>query len=122
MRKTRGHPKLAVVVLTQLLSNPLAKSGRAFADVHSNIDHRTAYHPHKFALGLLDLVMQTAQHALGTAAVVVLHKLVVGTRGLVKGLLVEAFEEKTTGISEHFGFDQLDIRDGGRNNVHRQPN
>ena len=118
MRKTRGHPKLAVVVLTQLLSNPLAKSGRAFADVHSDIDHRTANHPHKFALGLLDLVMQTAQHALGTAAVVVLHKLVVGTRGVVEGLLIEAFKEKASGVTEHLGFDEDDFRDGCAYDIH----
>jgi hypothetical protein len=94
VRKARRHPELAVVVGAQLHAHPLAERGRAFADVHRHVEHGPLHHAHQLALRLLDLVVQAAQHAFAAAAVVVLHELVVGARGLVEGALVEALEKK----------------------------
>ena len=62
--------------------------------------------------------MQAAQHALGTAAMVVLHEVEVQAGGLVEGFLVEAFKEKTACVAEHFGFDDEDVGDGGGGYLH----
>ena len=56
--------------------------------------------------------MQAAQHAPGAAAVVVLDKVLVQTRGLVKGFLVEAFIEEAARITKHLRFDDQRVGDG----------
>ena len=53
--------------------------------------------------------MQSAQHAFGAAAVVVLHELVVAAGGFVESFLVETLEEEASGIAEHLGLDQYDL-------------
>ena len=56
--------------------------------------YRSQRHAHQLALGLLNLVVQAAQHALDRAAVVVLYKLYIETGDLGKVALVEAFKKK----------------------------
>ena len=120
VRKARWHPQLAVVVFAQFFSYPLAKGRRTLANVHRHINHRAAHHPHQLALGLLDLIVQPPQHALRTAAVVVLHKWVVGASGFVEGFLVETFKEKASSVTKHLGFDDDDFWNGGANDVHAE--
>lgn len=94
MSKALRHPELAFVVCRQDFAHPLAKGGGRFADVYRYIKHLALHHAHELALRLLDLVMQTAQHALGGAGVIVLHK---GNRladGGFKLGLVEALIKK----------------------------
>ena len=118
MRKACRYPELLAVVFAQLHAHPLPEGGGALADIHRHIKYRPAHHAHQLALGLLDLIMQAAQHALGAAAVVVLHKVQVQAGGMVEGFLVEAFEEETTGVAEHFGFDDEYVWNGGGGDFH----
>ena len=62
--------------------------------------------------------MQPAQHPLGAAAVVVLHKLVAGARGVVEGALVETLEKETPRVTEHLGLDQHDVGNGEAGGLH----
>ena len=59
---------------------------------------------------LLYLVMQTPQHALVGAGVVVLHKIDVEAGGLLKCPLVIALEEKASGVAKDFGLNEENIR------------
>ena len=55
--------------------------------------------------------VEAAQHTLGAAAVVVLHKLQAGASGLVKRFLVKALIKKSTTVAEYFGLDDEYLRD-----------
>jgi hypothetical protein len=111
--KALRNPHLFLVVFGQLYPGPLAKGGGAFADVHRHVKHRAAHHAHQFALGLLQLVVQAAQHALGAAAVVVLHKVHIQASDMVEVLLVEAFKKEASAVAEHFGFEDEQVGDVG---------
>ena len=54
----------------------------------------------------MQLIVQATQYALGTAAVVVLHKRHAQPSSLCEVLFVEAFEEEPTGIPKHFRLQQ----------------
>jgi hypothetical protein len=54
--------------------------------------------------------MQTPQHALVGAGVVVLHKIDVEAGGLLKCPLVIALEEKASGVAKDFGLNEENIR------------
>ena len=118
MTKTRRHPELPVVLLRQLHTNPLAKRGGGLAQINRHIKHGTPHHPHQFALGLLNLVMQASQHALGRPGMVVLHKGHVQASGRPEGLFIETLKEKTARVTEHTGFDDEHIGNGSRNYLH----
>ena len=111
--KARWHPELAVVVFGQLAADPLAKSGRAFADVHGHVKHGAAHHAHQLALGLLQLVVQAAQHALGAAAVVVLHNVHIQAGDFGKVLRVEAFKKEAPAVAKNLRLKDQDVGDGG---------
>ena len=111
--KALRNPHLFVVVFGQLYPGPLAKGGGAFADVHRHVKHRAAHHAHQLALGLLQLVVQAAQHAAGAAAVVVLHKVHIQTGDLLEVLLVEAFKKEASAVAEHFGLKDEQVGDVG---------
>jgi hypothetical protein len=107
------HPELFVIVFGQLNPGPLAKGGGAFADVHRHIKHGAAHHAHQLALGLLQLVVQATQHALGAAAVVVLNKVHIQAGDLLEVLLVEAFKKEASAVAEHFGLEDQNVGDVG---------
>lgn len=113
MGKAGRHPELFVVVFAQLHTDPLAKGGRAFADVHRHIKHGATHHAHQFALGLLQLVVQAAQHAFAASAVVVLHKAHIQASDLLEVLLVEAFKKEASAVAEHFGLEDQNVGDVG---------
>ncbi|MNH11944.1 hypothetical protein D3C79_714730 [compost metagenome] len=75
-------------------------------------------HPHQFALGVLDLVMQATQHAFLGARMVVLDERHVDAGHLREVAGVEALKEKTTLIGEHLGFDDQDVGYRGCNDIH----
>lgn len=95
MGKAGRDPKLFVVVFGQLHTSPLAKGGRAFADVHRHVKH------------------SAAQHAFGAATMAVLHEVHLQASGLVEVLLVEAFKEEAPAITNDFGLEDEHIGDGG---------
>ena len=118
MCKAWWNPDLSVVISRQFNTHRLAKTGGGFSNIHRHIKHRAAHHAHQFALGLPDLIMQTAQHAPGAAAMVVLHKIDIKAGSFVEGFLVEAFEEEAARIAEHLGLDDEYVWDGGGDYVH----
>ena len=63
MRKAGRDIQLAVILGRQNLAVPLPKRGRAASDIHRHIKHLPLHHPHQFALGMRQLVVQTAQGA-----------------------------------------------------------
>jgi len=91
-----GYPQLAAVFRTEGETDPLAKSGRAFSDIHSDIKHLAGGDPHQFTLRLLDLVVQAPQDILGGTGVVVLDKLETDAGFLGKSPPVEAFIKKAS--------------------------
>lgn len=62
--------------------------------------------------------MQAAQHTFTGFGVVILHKVDGVTNRCLKQFLVEAFKEKTTLITEYFGFDDLNVGDLSIDNIH----
>ena len=110
MRKAFRNPHLFVVVFRQFNTHPLSKGRRAFTKIYRHIKNSTAHHPNQLTLGLFDLVMQTTQNTLGTAAVVVLHKIHIQTSHLVEVLLIKAFKKEASAVTKHLGFENEDIR------------
>ena len=87
--------------------------GRGLAQIDGDIEHRSRNHAHQFALGVCDLVMQAAQHALRGAAVVVLNELhVIQPGGCAEFPQVEALEEEAARIAKHLWLDDAYIRNG----------
>ena len=120
MGKTGRQPQLFVVFGGECLGHPLAKGGGVGANIDGDIPHSPLHDPHQFALGVGgQLVVQPTQHALARAAVVVLHKLVAGAGGGIKGLLVKALGKKAPGIAKHFGFKHQYVGNRGLRHFHR---
>lgn len=90
--KTGRHPSWRWFSALKLDTDPLAECRRRFSNVHGNVEHRPLHHAHQLALGLLDLIMQATQHPFRAAAVIVLHKMMVGTVTSLSAL-VEALEK-----------------------------
>src|SRR5690242_8391028 len=101
MGKSRRHPQLAIIVFSQLHSDPAAKIWRRPADIHRHIKYRPAHHSHQFALGLTNLIVQSAQHTLGRAAMIVLNEADVKPGDTAKIPVVEAFEEEAPTVAEY---------------------
>ena len=57
--------------------------------------------------------MLSAQMALRTAAVVVLHEIHVRTVGFIKSFLIGSFAKGAARVAEHFGFDDEKVGNGG---------
>src|ERR1035437_9714428 len=100
MGKARWHPQLAMVLGRECHAYPFAKVGRTAPQVHCNVKHLALRDPYQLAMRMLNLVVQTTQHALGRAAVVVLHKLHVQPGGLCEVALIEAFKKEAAGVSK----------------------
>ncbi len=116
--EARGHPHLALVLFAQLLADPLPEGGRTPAQVHGDVEDGAAHDTHEFPLGLADLVMQAAQDAARTAAVVVLYESVAAAGGFVEGALVETLEEETASVAEHLGLEDDDVGNARGKDVH----
>ena len=117
--EARRDPQLAVVLFAEFHPGPLAEGGRRFAQVDGHVEDAAAGDPHELALGLLDLVVQAAQHTLAGAGVVVLHEVRCEAGGILEGLGVVAFHEEATGIAEDLGFEDQEAGDGGLDDVHQ---
>ncbi len=101
MRKAKRYPELPVVGITQLAPHPFTKRWRAFANVYSHIKYSALCNSHQFALGLLQLVMQTSQDTFGTFAVVVLNKINIQTSDIGKVFGIEGFKEEAPAIAKN---------------------
>ena len=93
-------------------AHPLAKMGRRSSQIHGHIEDFTLHDAHKFALWMLNLVMQAAQNTFGGFAVVVLDKMNFQTRRFVKVQFVEAFKKETSGITEDLRLQDHDFGQG----------
>jgi hypothetical protein len=105
--KAHRHPQLLLVLGAQLRSHPLAKRGRAAAQIHRHIEDRPHRAAHQLALGLgFQLVVEAAQHAAAGAGVVVLAEGDGLAHGLIKAALVPALKKETAVVAEHLRRDQ----------------
>jgi len=113
MRKAFGYPELAPVFGRKYFANPLAEGFGAFSEVDRDIEDLALCDAHEFALGLLNLVVQATQDVFGGATVVVLHEIYVAADKVSKLLAVKIFKKEAPLISEHLGFDDEHVGDGG---------
>ena len=74
------------------------------SDVHRNVIDLTHYHAKQLALGLLDLIMQTAQHPLAGFRMIVLYE-IKGNAGLRKVSLLITFQKKSPFILKDSGLN-----------------
>ncbi|MNZ71731.1 hypothetical protein D3C78_900970 [compost metagenome] len=80
------------------------------ADVHCHIQHFAGSYPHQLVLGVFNLIMQTAQYTFLRAGMIVLNEMGIDARGFLKRTLVETLEEEASFVTEHFRFDNKNIR------------
>src|SRR5690606_19597455 len=116
VREAGRNPQLAMIVLAQLDTGPAPETRRAAAQVNRHVEHPPAYDAHQLALGLLQLVVQPAQHTARRARVVVLHEIDIEPGQLTEGARVPALEEKAARVAEHLGLEQQHLGQcsGGR--------
>jgi hypothetical protein len=101
---------LALVVRRQQPASPFSKVGRTTPQINRNVKHFALRHTHKFALRVLNLVMQASEHALGRAAVVVLHELHIEPSCLRKVPLVEALKKEASAVTKDLGLKNQQVR------------
>ena len=95
------YPQHALVFGGQFHCNMLPKGRRAAANVHHDIEYRALHHAYQFALRVLDLVVQAAQHVFGRARMVVLHEIYIAASQFGEFAPVEAFKKETAVIAEY---------------------
>lgn len=117
MGETRRHPKHSLVLVGDVLAYPLAKGGRALADVHSHVEDLPNRCADEFPLGLPDLVVETAECTLARAAVIILDKVRIDT-GLDEFPTLPCLHEESTFVAEDIGFYEKDIGDAGWDEIH----
>jgi hypothetical protein len=88
------------------------------ADVDRYVKDRACCDPHQFALRLLALVMQAAQHIFGRSTVIVLHKIHVTPDEISELATIETLKKEAPLVAEHFGFDDQDVGNGGGYHIH----
>ena len=81
MGKALGNPEHLLVLGREGHADPLAEGRAVGAAVNGHIKHLAQRHTDQLALRVLGLEVQTAQHALGGTALVVLHKGLVDAGG-----------------------------------------
>ena len=116
--KTLRHPELLLVFCAQMHADPLPEGFRAFSEVDRNIEDFALHDADEFALGVLDLVMQAAQHVLCRLRMVVLDELAIQAGGLLEGAGVEAFEEEAAVVPKDFRFEDEHVGNGGGDSLH----
>lgn len=89
---------MLVLFTVQNMPGPLAALRRAGADINCHVKYPTLRHPDQFALRILFLKMQAAQHAMHGFTVVVLYEYHIQTRDLVEFALVKTFEKETARV------------------------
>ena len=104
MAETWGDPELPLVFRTEVLADPPPESGRTPAQIHSDVKDFTDYHTNELALGLTNLIMQTAQDTSYRARMVVLIKKCLKTGLFLPLQLIKAFKKEPPLITENFRF------------------
>ena len=100
MCKILRNKKLLFILCRQIHAIPLPIGGRTFSDVHSHIIDLSAHHTHQFILGIVNLEMQAAQHALSGTGLVVLYKFL-GDSCLFIIVVIIGFHKISAFISEN---------------------
>ena len=95
-----------------------AEGGRAAAKVDGDVEHLAGDAPHELALRVLDLVMETAQHAMPRLRMVILHEGRVDA-GVRQRTRVPALEEIPAVVREHARLEALDVGQVGCDDLHR---
>lgn len=89
---------------------PLAEGWGGTAQVYGYVEDFALDDADELSLGVLDLIMESAEDAFGGAGVVVLDEGDRGTDGCFEGALVEAFEEEAAGVGENLGGEDEHIK------------
>src|SRR4051812_48688959 len=117
MSEAGWDPDLALVLLTQLQTDPPAKTRRRSPHVDRHVEHGAAHHAHKLALRLPQLVMQTAQYAARGSRMVILNEGDVHAGTRAEHFLVVALEKEATRVAKHPGLQQQHLRKRGRRDL-----
>ena len=117
MREPRRYPQHLPVFRGQLDRDMTAERRRSTPQIHGDIEHGPGRDAHELALGTLDLIVQTAEHAATRARVIVLHELRIDSRVRKRAPIV-AFEEKAPRVTEDSRLDQLDVGYRRRRDLH----
>ena len=98
---------------------PYAVGGLAFAEIYKQSKDGAGGDPYELALrGIAGLIVETTEHMLGGAAVVVLNKVKVQTH-IAKCLTIPCFHKEASGIAKDFWFQQPGIMNFGWNFFHK---
>lgn len=111
-----GDPEHLLVVGGQRCAHPLAEGLAVGAAVDGDIEHLAQGHADELALGVLGLEVQAAQHALGGAALVILHEGFVDARC---GELVDlvGLHKIAAVIAKNSRLDDLHVRNIGLDEI-----
>lgn len=85
-------------------ADPLAEIRRAAAYVDRDVIDLAGTDAHQLALGLLQLIVQAAQHAARGARMVVLYEFAGYPGGFGKAPCVETLVEEAAFVTEYLGF------------------
>ena len=98
-------------------SRPFAEIGRVAAEVDRDVPDVPGEYADKLALGLAELVVQTAENPFAGERVVVLDEFC-GQVVFCEGLAVENFREPPATIPEASGFYQLYVVESSVDDIH----
>lgn len=101
MGEAFGDPELVFVFGGEVDAYPLAEGWGGTAQVYGYVEDFALDDADELALGVLDLVMETAEDAFRGAGVVVLNEGDGSADGVFEGPLVEAFEEEAARVAEN---------------------
>jgi hypothetical protein len=95
----------------------MAKRRRTAAKINGHIEHLSRHRPDQLSLRPVDLIVKATKHMLSRPGMIVLDENVVDSR-FMKGAGAVGLHEETTVIAKCPRLEDLDIRNGCRNQVH----
>ena len=104
VRATWRNSETVVGFGMEHISVPYAVGVGAFTEINKDIEDRPRGDPYELALGgIARLIVETTEHMLGGAAVIVLNEVEIQTH-IAKCLAIPRFHKETTGIAKDFWF------------------
>jgi len=113
-----GDPEDAFVFSGDVDPDGVAEGWGVFANVESDVEDFAAADAEEFSLGVLDLVVKSAEDAAGGTGMIVLDEWEVDAGFFGEGAGVVAFEEEAAWVAEDFGLEDQDIREFSADDVH----
>ena len=109
--ETRRNIKLLLILGGQLHTVPLAVGCRTGTQVHRHIEDTALDHPDQLSLGVVDLIVQSPEHAFDGHTLIILHKDHIQT-GLTHIVQVVGFHEVTPAVAVDLRFDDIKALNG----------